>query len=104
MQSEDWKISDSLDAFSDMLYGGYGEIQGGEHADLIWRDFEKSKKALGYNVTRDYYAQKLQPDSPFSRETFEEKLAALEQGTGQTYFDIILSIIGEHPNINLVAE
>jgi hypothetical protein len=30
MQDENWKISESLDAFNDLLYGGFGSIKGEE--------------------------------------------------------------------------
>ena len=41
MQNEDWDISTSLDAFNDLLYGGFGEIKGKESLLLIWKNFEK---------------------------------------------------------------
>jgi len=102
MSDEDWKLSCSLDAFSDLLYGGFGAIKNKEQIELIWINSEKSRDALGRQVTKIYYEEKLKPDSPFNKKMFQEKLAALENGTGETYFDIILSIIAEHQNIELV--
>lgn len=101
MSGEDWQLGNSLDAFNDLLYGGFGAIKGNEQVTLLWKNMEKSRQALGYAVTRQYYEEKLLPGSPFNREYFLEKLAALDNGTGQTYFDILVEIIADHPNIIL---
>lgn len=101
MQNESWQLGHSLDAFNDLLYGGFGAIDGREPFILLWKDMAQSKAALGYEVTKRYYEEKLLPDSPFNKEHFREKLAALEEGSGQTYFDIVMEIIGEHGNVKL---
>ncbi|MCK7554129.1 hypothetical protein MKQ70_03525 [Chitinophaga sedimenti] len=101
MQNESWQLGQSLDAFNDLLYGGFGAIDGREPFILLWKDMPQSKAALGYEVTKRYYEEKLLPDSPFNKEHFREKLAALEEGSGQTYFDIVMEIIGEHGNVKL---
>ncbi|MCF2445422.1 barstar family protein [Dyadobacter sp. CY345] len=101
MSKEDWTLGCSLDAFNDLLYGGFGIIKGKEPIKLVWLDSNQSREALGYQTTKLYYEEKLKPNSRFNKEMFQEKLAALENGTGETYFDIILSIISEHENIEL---
>jgi len=101
MAGEDWQLGDSLDAFNDLLYGGFGVIKNAGPVVLLWRNMERSRTALGYDVTKRYYEEKLLPDSPFNKEHFREKLDALNNGTGQTYFDILLEIIAAHPNITL---
>lgn len=103
MQSETWQISNSLDALDDLLYGGFGAIRNTESVELEWLNFEKSRQALGYDVTKAYYIEKLKPESPYNKALFREKLEALQAGTGETYFDIILSIIADHSNINIIA-
>ena len=103
MSDEDWEIGNSLDALNDLLYGGFGAIKGNEPVKLIWEDIDVSKSSLGYETTRAYYEQKLKPDSIFNKTLFREKLKVLEEGTGETYFDIIMTIISEHPNIELHA-
>jgi len=104
MHDENWKISESLDAFNDLLYGGFGSIKGEETNTVIWKNMEVSRYALGYEATRKYYLNKLLPNSPFNKEHFRIKLDELESGKGKTYFDIILEIIAEHSNIKLVSE
>ena len=104
MTGESWKLGHSLDAFDDLLYGGYGALQGVQSVELLWYNMEHSRKALGYQTTRIYYLDKLKPGSPYNRKLFEEKLAALEAGTGETYFDSIMAIIADHPTIKVINQ
>ena len=104
MSNEDWKLGESLDALNDLFYGGIGEINGDEPINLIWKDFEQNKQVLGMELTKVYYQDKLASPNVFNTGFVKEKLAELENGTGQTYFEIILEIIGEHSNIKLIPE
>jgi RNAse (barnase) inhibitor barstar len=102
MQNEDWELGESLDAFNDLLYGGFGILKGLPKIQLIWNDSKKCSHTLGYDTTKVYYLKKLEPGSPFNRAYHEQKLAELEADNGQTYFEIILDIISDHPNIQLI--
>ncbi len=104
MTDEDWKLGMSLDALDDMFYGGYGKINNKEEIEIIWKDFEKNRKDLGFELTLAYYREKLKFPSIFSTSFVEEKLDELNKGMGKTYFEIILEIISEHPNIKLIPE
>lgn len=104
MEGEDWQLGQTLDGLNDLLYGGFGLIQSNEQVDLVWKDIQLSRAALGYETTKTYYEQKLAPDSPFNKSTFRSKLADLEAGKGLTYFDIVLEIIEDHPNIHMIGE
>ncbi|WP_126970940.1 barstar family protein [Gynurincola endophyticus] len=103
MFNEDWQIGQSLDAFNDLLHGGFGEVPLNKPVQLVWKDIAISKEALGYNATKAYYLNKLQPGSSFNQEYFKQKLAQLENGEGQTYFDIVKEIIDEHIRIQLTG-
>jgi RNAse (barnase) inhibitor barstar len=103
MQGADWQLGNSLDAFNDLLYGGIGAIPPKEPVLLTWLNMDQSRAALGYETTRNYYLAKLAPDSPYNKAHFTAQLAALEAGTGKTYFDIILEVIAAHPNITIQA-
>lgn len=103
MSKEDWKLGESLDALSDMLYGGYGEIEENEEILLVWKGFEKNRTDLGMEVTKNYCRNKLKSPSTFNTDFVQQKLSELEKGTGKTYFDIIQEIISEHPNIKLIT-
>lgn len=102
MQNEDWELGESLDAFNDLLYGGFGILKGLPHIQLIWNSSNICSHNLGYDTTKVYYLKKLEPGLLFNRTYHEQKLAELEAGNGRTYFQIILDIISEHPNIQLV--
>ena len=104
MEDADFKLGISLDAFNDMLYGGYGAIRGNEPVRLRWLDLEKSRGDLGVDATIAFYKAKLEQPEKFNPTWSRRKLEELERGEGQTYFDILLEIIGQHPNIQLLAE
>jgi len=104
MAGESWRIGQSLDAFNDLLYGGYGALQGAQLVELLWHNMDYSRKALGYQTTRAYYLDKLRPGSPYSKKLFEEKLSALENGRGETYFDTIMAILADHPTIRVITQ
>lgn len=102
MTGVDWTLGQSLDALDDMLHGGYGALDGDAPVTLVWTDFESSREALGVETTRQYLLGKLAHPERFNGAHFQRALDALEAGTGQTYFDIVLEVIGAHPNITLV--
>jgi len=103
MQGMDFTLGPSLDAFNDVLYGGYGAIRGNEPIVLKWLYFEKNKEDLGAAATIAFYRAKLEQPETFNSEWAWKKLDELERGEGQTYMDILLEIISEHPNIRLVV-
>lgn len=101
MQPEDWRLGPSLDALDDLLYGGFGALRGASDARVVWRDAEVSRRALGQDTTIAYYEDKLRHPDAFNAALFREKLAAVKDGTGRTYFDIVLDVFAGHPEIEL---
>lgn len=97
-----WTLGPSLDALNDMLHAGYGVLANAAQVTLVWTEFEASRAALGVDATRQYLLGKLARPGRFDDARFRHALDALEAGTGQTYFDIVLEIIGAHPNITLL--
>ena len=55
MPNEDWELGESLDALDDLLYGGFGEINGNEAIRFVWTDFERMKELFGYDFTLNFY-------------------------------------------------
>ncbi len=104
MEDEDWKIGQSLDALNDVLHGGFGPIRGAEELDLIWRNFEKSRSDLGYDAMHRHLSAKLDQPTRFNIAKIQQDLENLERAGHPTYFDIILEIIADHPNIRLIEE
>lgn len=95
MKDEDWKVG-TLDGFDDMLYGIQGEI--------IWKDSQKSREDLGFNLTKEFYENKIKQGKPFNIELIQQKLDDLIVGNGQTLFEILVEIIESHKNITLILD
>ena len=103
MQNENWQLGESLDAFNDLLYGGFGELKGFEKVRLIWKDFEKNRKDLGFDETKKYYQKKLEQPEIFNSVYVQKKLSELDNDYGPTYFDILIEIIQSHSQIELIC-
>jgi RNAse (barnase) inhibitor barstar len=103
MAEEDWRLADSLDALNDLLYGAYGVIKGREPVRIVWHDIAASRSALGVETTRAFLAEKLQRPGFYNVNAIGRQLDALDRGKGQTYFEIVIKIIGDHQNIELVT-
>ena len=102
MAEEDWQLGPSLDALNDLLYGGFGALHGVSEAHIIWTDHTISRRMLGLDTTREYYRGKLSQPQIYSAPHFRGLLEELENGTGRTYFDIVLEVFADHPEIELI--
>lgn len=102
MAGEDWTLAPSLDALDDMLYGGFGAIDGDEPVILVWEGFERMPVVLGLETTRVFLEQKLDRPDVFNTDLIHRQLDALERGEGQTYLELVVEILSSHPNIQLV--
>lgn len=103
MKDTDWKVG-TLDGFDDILYGGFGVIEGKEKIEIIWKEAEKSKEDLGFKATREFYENKIRQGKSFNTELIQQKLNELTEGKGQTLFEILVEIIESHTNITLTLE
>lgn len=103
MKDADWKVG-TLDGFDDILYGGFGVIEGKEKIEMIWKESEKSKQDLGNDATRKFYENKIGQGKPFNIELIQQKLDDLTEGKEQTLFEILVEIIESHSNITLTLE
>jgi len=101
MKDTDWKLGHSLDALNDILYGGFGVFNPGEPVLVRWLNASKSRADLGADETRKNYQMKIDQGYPYNVKLFQEKLAEIEIGQGQTLFDIIIEIFTDHKNIEL---
>ena len=54
-----WSIGRNLDAFNDLLRGGFGVYDYEESIQLIWSHSDKSRKDLGWAETVNYLTAKL---------------------------------------------
>ncbi|WP_159478817.1 ribonuclease inhibitor [Chryseobacterium sp. 18068] len=95
MKDEDWKVG-TLDGFDDILYG--------VETDITWKDSQKSKEDLGFDLTKEFYENKIKQGKPFNVQLIQQKLDELIAGKGQTLFEILIEIIESHKNITLILD
>lgn len=95
MKDEDWKIG-TLDGFDDILYG--------VETDIVWKDSQKSKEDLGFDLTKEFYENKIRQGKPFNVQLIQQKLDELIAGKGQTLFEILIEIIESHQKIELILD
>ena len=95
MKDEDWKVG-TLDGFDDILYG--------VESDITWKDSQKSKKDLGFELTKEFYENKIRIGKPLNVDLIQQKLGDLMDGKGQTLFEILVEIIESHQNIKLILD
>src|SRR5690606_25895301 len=92
-------LGQTLDGFHDLLYGGIGVLEPRERFRLVWLHTTKSREDLGFDATLEYYQNKLKQPQTFNVQWVEDKIANLENGSGPTYFEILVEIIESHENV-----
>ena len=84
----------SLDAFNDILRGGFGTPGGG--FVLRWTISHRSRVALGYEETVRWLERKVERCHPDNVPSVRSDLEAARAGRGPTLFDILVEIIQAH--------
>ena len=84
----------NLDAFNDVLRGGFGTPDGG--FILEWRNHALSRFRLGHAETARQYERMLQTCHPNHVAHFESLRRDAMRGEGATVFDWITGIIADH--------
>jgi RNAse (barnase) inhibitor barstar len=84
----------NLDAFNDILRGGFGTPEGG--FVLVWKNHALSRERLGYDETVRRLRLTLGRCHPQNRPHIEAELTAAERREGLTVFDLIVRIINSH--------
>jgi RNAse (barnase) inhibitor barstar len=84
----------NLDAFDDILSGGFGTPEKG--FTILWKNHDVSRARLAYPETVRQLNLRLERCHPSNRETVSKNLRDAEQGKDQTVFDWLLKIIQEH--------
>lgn len=98
----DWSLGPSLDALDDVLYGGYGLLAREDRVRVVWLASGRSREALGLATTLAWYDAKLASPEHFDSAGISARRDALLAGTGPTYFEIVLEIFADHPEVELV--
>lgn len=91
---DDYTWHGSLDAFNDILRGGFGTPEGGWV--LRWLNSELSRAALGHEATARRLEGLLATCHPENRSQVGIELARARRGEGPTLFDEIVAIIRDH--------
>jgi RNAse (barnase) inhibitor barstar len=84
----------NLDAFDDILRGGFGTPEGGFL--LLWRQSDLSRKRLGHVETVRQLQAWLRRCHPTNRTSVAVELEHAKNGAGPTVFDWLVEIIREH--------
>lgn len=84
----------NLDAFNDILRGGFGTPD--EGFTLRWSHSADAKKTLGYPETVRQLEIRLGCCHPSNRRDVRRMLSDARAGTGQTVFDWLVEIIRHH--------
>ncbi|MEU3764924.1 barstar family protein [Amycolatopsis keratiniphila] len=84
----------NLDAFNDILAGGFGTPSNGWV--LRWLNSQLSRSALGYEATARRLQRLLRTCHPSNRPAIQVRLLRAEREEGATLFDEIVEIIRDH--------
>ncbi|MHB0770913.1 barstar family protein [Bradyrhizobium sp. 5.13L] len=84
----------NLDAFNDILRGGFGTPD--EGFVFCWDNHEISKRNLGYDETARQLRTRLERCHPSNRARVESQLTEALRHEGPTVFDWLIEIIGCH--------
>ncbi|HHP7236481.1 MAG TPA: barstar family protein [Desulfobacterales bacterium] len=82
----------NLDAFNDILRGGFGTPDGG--FVLRWKNSALSRECLGYQETVKQLEIRLARCQPSNRDSVAADLGAAQRGVGPTVFELV---VGDHP-------
>lgn len=84
----------NLDAFNDILRGGFGTPP--EGFIVRWTHSDASRACLGYAETVRQLEKRLERCHPTNRDLVRGDLSQAQQGTGATVFDWLVEIIRDH--------
>lgn len=92
LNGSDW--GHNLDAFNDVLRGGFGTPEGG--FIIEWLNHNESEQRLGYPETVRQLQRRLKRCHPSNAAYVEKQLAAAQNNEGNTVYDWLLEIIEIH--------
>jgi RNAse (barnase) inhibitor barstar len=84
----------NLDAFNDILRGGFGTPA--EGFTIEWRSHTLSRERLGYEETIRQLKRRLEKCHPQNRDSVSTDLTLAQSHVGPTVFDWLIEIIRRH--------
>ena len=82
-----------MDAFNDLLRGGFGDVKAGESLRIVWKNADKSRADLGYEAAAEYYRRMLERCHPDNRPRVQKRLDRALAKEGPTLFDTLCGLI-----------
>jgi len=101
------KYKHNINAFGDLLIGGFGFHKPGEPIKIIWKNFAESRRTLGYTpIIRNLESNIARYDKPrftsrgdiYGVDKMKYQLEMAKRGKGETMADYIVSYILEQEN------
>ena len=93
----------NLDAFNDVLRGGFGTPD--EGYVLVWKNSDISRVRLGYSETVNELERRLSTAHPSARSSLLQRIQSAKEEKGDTVFDWLINAIKiENPLIHLQLE
>lgn len=89
----------NLDAFNDVLRGGFGTPEGG--FTLRWVNAARSRRALSHEETARWLEARLPKVHPSNRRRVTERLEAARRGEGETLFETLVELVRGHADVAL---
>lgn len=84
----------NLDAFNDILRGGFGTPEGG--FVFCWKNWDVSRERLGHPETARQLEQSIRRCHPDNRDSVSGQLDRARRNEGPTVFDWLVEIIRIH--------
>jgi RNAse (barnase) inhibitor barstar len=84
----------NLDAFNDILGGGFGTPD--EGFGIVWKNSKRSQIKLGYEETVRVLLQRLAHCHPANRKNVTQQIEDARNRTGSTVFDWLVEIFRDH--------
>jgi len=91
----------NLDAFNDILRGGFGTPPGG--FVLLWKNSDLSRHRLGHPETARVLRLRLATCHPLNVTRVTAELGSAMRGEGPTIFDVLVEIVRSHGDGGLEA-
>ncbi len=88
-----WKPGHNINAFHDLLRGGFGVHEVGERIEFYWVHSNKSRQDFGYEAAVLYWENIFRECHPTNRERIMIKVKEAQKHQGKTLFDIIIEEI-----------
>lgn len=101
-QGQKW--GKNLDAFNDILVGGFGSMDCNEEFLLIWKASDKSKADLRYEETIKQLQKRLERCHESNRLKVKRQLYDVLNNKGTTVYDWLIDIIKCNNNVELILD